>query len=770
MIPRASSLFNRQLVLSCLAVATFGLAIAGVMYFFKYASSVGSTQQARMRFIASELGDVIEKGAAVGVSLTDSPRLAETTKRRLDVDPLVRGIEITDAEGRLVLQATRPQGHGTAPRTVAITARNSFDLALGTVTLTYDGEPLQRQRQEFASSLLLASAILIPLCGLLAALGSVRFGFSLARAMSVFWLAAGIIALGAIAHARWQNDLAPEFFASAQTVSRSAATLFSRAADLELPLQDLPGVEQYFAKQRANHPEFAAFVVSVGEKTVHHIGIVPDGASIATAPIQRAGIGANNGTAALTTGANEGSAPTSTIGELRIAIDPAATSRLFREMALDLVTIIIIAGFLAGELFRYLLRDSTGDEKAASATARELASLRAPAFLVFLAEDLSRSFMPVFASHLPPSPIMETLGISLAPRLLGGLPVTAFMLAVALAQPLVGDLSRRYGARHVLIGAALTAAAAHALAALCEHIDTLLLVRIVAALAWAVAFSAVQGAVLEKEGRQHRARGMAYFVGIIMTASICGPATGGILADSLGQRSTLVISAVVALLALLPLFKAPRDVVSPLAHTVNASSTGALLGNRNFLHLVVLAAIPAKLILIGYCFYLIPMFVDQWGGTAADAGRLQMLYSIVMVAAVPWFARSARPDGHAYRVAGGLVVSGLSGFLLLWPSLYTAAAMVLILGLGQAMSIAAQGAMVGDICNEEVAACGDGPVYGVYRMLERGGNALGPVVAATLVGLAGVTGAFAIIGSGVALGGLVFGGRFGVLRRRKKAP
>ncbi|MRR50848.1 MAG: MFS transporter, partial [Rhodocyclaceae bacterium] len=533
------SLLDRRLLASCLAVALFALGSAGLMFFFKYESNVGGTRQARMNYIAHELGDLIEKSVALGISLAESPRLEDATRRRLEVDPLVRRISITDAGGQPVVSAERSESIGALPQTVSVTPRNSFDLPLGTVTLTYDGEPLQGQRLAFSRALLFASTLLIPLCGVLAAFtlafASRRLDTRLALAASVLWLAAGIIALGAVAHSQWERDLAPEFSASALVVSRSAATLFGRAAELELPLGDLPGVEQFFASHKASHPEFAAFLVTAGDTVIHRHGVVPVGATMVVAPIQRLAKGT----------VTDGAMP-ETVGEVRIAIDPAATRRLLREMALDLITIIIVAGFLAGELFRFLLRDSHVDDPTVSNAARELASLRAPAFLLFLAEDLSRAFFPVFASHLNPSPLLEALGVALTPRLLGGIPVTAFMLAVALAQPLVGDLARRHGARNVLLGAIVAAAAAHALAAMCERIDALLLVRIVAALAWAVAFSAVQGAVLEKVGREHRAWGMAYFVGIIMTSSICGPSMGGILADSLGQRATLGIAAFVA--------------------------------------------------------------------------------------------------------------------------------------------------------------------------------------------------------------------------------
>jgi len=57
---------------------------------------------------------------------------------------------------------------------------------------------------------------------------------------------------------------------------------------------------------------------------------------------------------------------------------------------------------------------------------------------------------------------------------------------------------------------------------------------------------------------------------------------------------------------------------------------------------------------------------------------------------------------------------------------------VFLLGLGQAMSIAAQSALVSEHCREEIRVYGHDAVYGVYRLLERLGNALGPLLASQL--------------------------------------
>jgi sugar phosphate permease len=96
-----------------------------------------------------------------------------------------------------------------------------------------------------------------------------------------------------------------------------------------------------------------------------------------------------------------------------------------------------------------------------------------------------------------------------------------------------------------------------------------------------------------------------------------------------------------------------------------------------------------------------------------------------------------------------------------------AAALVLLLGIAQAASIAPQAAMVGDIHAGRSGRLGESAIYGVYRLVERLGNAMGPLIAAFLVQAAGFGGAFATIGIAVLVCGVVFYVIFG---RRPRMP
>jgi Na+/melibiose symporter-like transporter len=180
-----------------------------------------------------------------------------------------------------------------------------------------------------------------------------------------------------------------------------------------------------------------------------------------------------------------------------------------------------------------------------------------------------------------------------------------------------------------------------------------------------------------------------------------------------------------------------------------------------------LAAVPAKVLLIGVCFYLVPLYVLKLGSTQAMAGRVLMTYAVVMVALAPWSAAWASTrERMEWLVGGGLVISGLGGVMLLaGGSVAWVFAAVAVIGLGQSLSISAQSALVSEHCAAEIATLGEGTVFGVYRLLERLGNAVGAIVAAVLVLAFDYRSSFVAIGAAAALCGLAF-----LLATRRGAP
>ena len=280
----------------------------------------------------------------------------------------------------------------------------------------------------------------------------------------------------------------------------------------------------------------------------------------------------------------------------------------------------------------------------------ELGKVRAPLFVFILAEELTRSFLPGYVQDL----LVPIPGLS--PQLVLGLPIALFMLIVALGQPYFGVLSERWGTRRTMFTGAAIAALGFVASALAVSVLDLLLWRSLCAVGYAMVFVAAQGYVLAHSTVRNRATSFATFVGAIMVATVCGPSIGGILADNLGERWTFALAALLALssLASIRLLPAHRpDAAGPriAARVPRWSEVATLLGNRRFLTVTALAAMPAKILLTGVCFYLVPLYVVSI--EAPDAPRL---VGFVDLPVTP--VDLAAAGSHVYVAAGwaGLIV------------------------------------------------------------------------------------------------------------------
>ncbi len=659
------------------------------------------------------------------------------------------------------------------------------------------------------------------------------------RRLTLGLLAVLVLALvTALASSSWfmlemvEPRLAPEIEKKAQILGRSLASLFGKAMEHGVALENVVGAEEVFAGVKQEHREFGVLVATDRDGAVlHSHGVLTpalsaylrearfDGAEAAaldryyviSVPLARAG-----------------AAPT---GYLHIGSNKTYVQQVLQETLLDVLVVLVVSLFIAIEVIYFLsgsgfmarfaalletmnratrgdfshrgdpnpelarfavavnacidrvnaayqellvaLRDAWrrraqrgrvrvraaliglrrlreryhfGGGVEGSGEAGKLGMLRAPLFLFLVADDLARSFIPVFAAELyTPLP-----GVS--EKVVVGLPIMAFMLVIALLQPFAGAWSERVSRRRLLLVGAVLGVISHIGCAGAFTLYDFLGWRVVAGAAWALIFVAGQAYVLELAGPRNRVQGLAFFVGIISVASICGPSMGGILADGIGFRRVFwVAAALAALAAWLIWARIPADhrVKAGAGRQLRLADFAALVANPRFAIMLFAAAIPAKIILIAYCFYLIPLYVIDQGANTAMAGRIIMLYSLVMVFGVPLVAAWSKvPQRRVLCVGVGLLLSGLAGLLpVAWPGLWAVAATVVLLGVAQSVSIAPQGAMVGDLCRVEIARLGDGPVYGVYRLVERLGNAMGPVLGAALLAHYGYETSFAGIGA-----------------------
>ncbi|MYN10534.1 MFS transporter [Pseudoduganella aquatica] len=393
---------------------------------------------------------------------------------------------------------------------------------------------------------------------------------------------------------------------------------------------------------------------------------------------------------------------------------------------------------------------SFGDAAADPAQAPRIVLVRVLSFLFMFAEMLSRPFLPVYAASLPAGAAAGSLHASL--------PVTAFLLGVALSMPFAGRWSDRMGRRSSYIAGALAVMAGLAVTGLVPDYYALVVARALTGVGYAIMFMACQGFVFDNTDSSNRGKGMALFVGAIMVAEICAPAVGGILADRVGYRMVFLLGAAVALVAAaiaaavlskgVPAGVQQTPARQPQSQPPQASLLARLVRNRRFLALSILSGVPAKFLYSGFLIFLVPVLLSGLGLSKSEIGRYTMLYGLSSLALAPLFAHLAdRYNAYAPLVAAGGVLTGLGLLPVAWGA---SGELVMLgigaLGVGQSMSISAQLVLVARVTAQEAQDAGTGPIVGLFRLLERLGAAAGPVATGALAARYGAAHAMAFLG------------------------
>ena len=363
---------------------------------------------------------------------------------------------------------------------------------------------------------------------------------------------------------------------------------------------------------------------------------------------------------------------------------------------------------------------------------------RIPLFIFSFAEELQKSFLPLFVKEVyePVPYLTEEVAI--------GLPIAFFMGIIALATPFAGGWADKYGSRRIFVIGLIPAVAGYIGCAAATTIYELVAWRSATALGYAMITISCQGYIAAIVTRENRAKGMAVFVGVLMSASMCGTAIGGILADRIGYRLVFVLAAVFALVAGAIAYRmlvADGDTIVTKTKQKGGvfRKLGAVFANMRFVAIVFLAAIPAKIILTRFLYFIVPLYLFSLGSSTAETGRIMMIYPVIVIALGPAASWAADRLGNMmWMLLVGCFASGMGlVFFNDWASVWGVVLMVIVMGSAHAFTKAPQIAFVMEVCEADMEKVGRTTVLGLLRTMERIGSVLGPIIAATLVGIFG---------------------------------
>ncbi len=380
--------------------------------------------------------------------------------------------------------------------------------------------------------------------------------------------------------------------------------------------------------------------------------------------------------------------------------------------------------------------------------------IRLPLFMFFLSEAILRPILPQFLGQFAPPDSDPSLRIG---------QIMAGFMAASLISVLVGSiLAERFGARRIFFWGAMLSAVGIAGHIAAQGFASILLSRSLTGFGYGLVYAAAQIYISQHAKRDRRSSGFSMFFAVVVSAEICGPALGGVLADRLGLGSALVaataVAALSAIICMLVISRSapdltdaagtPEDIAeqeaepdgAPRRRGVQLDAFRTILLNPRFMVAIVCFAIPAKALLTGGLFLLVPLAVLESGGSASDSARVIMAYGIAILLLAPIMS----PLADHWRkfhlwVAVGCGVAGI-GLVLphTWHTLGYGGLIVLMVatllfGVGQTLSIPAQISYLMQVSETRGSGTSAGSVLGVFRFIERLGSLVGPLVASGLL-------------------------------------
>ena len=774
---------TRQPFLVSALLLTLAVALLLFLNHAKFATALEQREQLRQTLVSEDLSEALESHLALGLVLENTSALRTLLERRLAQDARLHAVAVLDMQGhplivsgngrpalwQAALRRTEGRSSEDGEAAIATTLQNGFGLDTGWLVLDYDlSETRQQTAQAFARlwpQALLALVCVVALLALLlphiakhpATNQPTRSTRRISVLVIMLLLVQSLVAWSAYgAFSEVSSEDAPLL---AATLARTLVLPLERGLEHGMPLAQLRGVTEWLQPALVSSPEFVALAIEDKQGRVLFKVQAKDSTDSAdrAAPINYL----------FPLKLHE-----SIVGTLVVGMDPRWLIDRTRQRALEFATLLIIGVLLGWELLHGLNARTEPDAEKAMLT-----RLRLPLVLFFIGSELPRAFLPMWSRDLAKQVLPQAWEGTLAARLLAPafdmlpqavrmtLPISLFLLAGALMSPFAGRYSARHGPKRLFALGLGLAACGHALAWLSESLLSLSLARVFAGMS----FGCVNVAAFSHVGNAGgaRGRGMSLYLSAYVTAAICGAGLGSLLHERAGTPAVFGFGLLCILLCALTLHGLPQ------LHTPTSTSTALraglllrLLRQRPFIRLLVLMGLPMQIVQQGLLFYWVPLALTAQGESTSFIGLMMMGYSgLVLLLNAPaahWADHSGR---HTLVVTLGLALTTLAAALsgIFYTPVMIGLSMALI-GVAWAAIFPAQSVLVLNLGALQPVGVAPSEAIGMYRMIERIGSMLTPLLVALLINKLGYADAAKTMGALLLLCTLV---QSWVLRKEK---
>lgn len=348
-----------------------------------------------------------------------------------------------------------------------------------------------------------------------------------------------------------------------------------------------------------------------------------------------------------------------------------------------------------------------------------LRGTRLSLFFFVASEQLLVSIIPLYSKEIA-SVDAGSMVISM--------PMVAFVLSGLLGNTLAGWLIGLRGLKEALICGYLLAFFGYLFSAGAANVAELVGARAAAGVGYSIVTLGLQVKMLaEKDARL----ALSSFTSIIMSALALGSGVGGFLAAFLGYRPVFLLSAFCVGLVSLSEWFSPAIVLDKAAKAGAASGFGPLRYSE-FRDLLLNVAVPVKIVLSGFVFYFIPLYLQSQQKTTSYIGSIIILYSVFMIPSVYIGSLLLSKIKAAHILISSAAIG--TGVLLLIAPLNVALS---VAGIGVCHGVVSVPALTAVMAISARVGVSSTDFLALVRSGERVGSVLGPALAAFIMGMAG---------------------------------
>ena len=446
-----------------------------------------------------------------------------------------------------------------------------------------------------------------------------------------------------------------------------------------------------------------------------------------------------------------------TEGFLKVRLSHDVIGAKIKEIILDSVTVVTISLLFLVELvilFLILLSrefTTTGHTEPIETHSNIYGMVRPAVFIFMFSMDLSISFLPLYMEKLH-EPIL-----GLSKDIIIGLPISVEMFFAGIMFIVAGIWMDRRGWREPFIAGVVCCALGAFLSGMANRGIEFIIYRGIVGIGYGLALMASQGFIFGTTYSRNRAQGISSLFAGVYAGSICGGAIGAMLAERIGYAAVFFVAACGMILPILFVILVMRGLSKLASRAIAPGETVKekrrlknilkFVSNRNVLSLLLFNSIPGALCLVGFLYYVTPIYLNRVGTSQSNIGRILMIFGFFMVYVSPLISRyvDRSENKKTYIILSG-VLSGLGlAIFYFFGGVMATALVILMIGLSSSFAIPSRAAFVLSLkITHEV---GVGEAMGTYRALERFGQVLGPLALGAAITLVGIEKGVALVGA-----------------------